>query len=109
MVDSNLVIPNPKNSRNGVDRFYWYYAAYSAEFARKTLSQIASSNGAIVVDPWNGSGTTTAAASDLGFKSVGLDLNPVAMIISHARFSSQADAARVKKAFNQLSLSVISK
>ncbi len=108
MIDSNLVIPNPKNSRNGIDGFYRYYAAYSAEFAQKTLSQIATSNGAIVVDPWNGSGTTTAVASDLGLNSVGLDLNPVSIIISHARFASQADATRVVKAIDQFALNDVS-
>jgi len=37
------------------------------------------------LDPWNGSGTTTEAATDLGYHAKGYDLNPVMIIIAKAR------------------------
>lgn len=37
------------------------------------------------MDPWNGSGTTTEAAKDLGYHAKGYDLNPVMIIIAKAR------------------------
>ena len=39
----------------------------------------------LVVDPWNGAGTTTAAAAALGLDARGFDINPAAVIIGRAR------------------------
>ena len=38
-----------------------------------------------IIDPWNGSGTTTSVASRLGIASQGIDLNPVMTIVARAR------------------------
>jgi hypothetical protein len=38
-----------------------------------------------VLDPWNGSGTTTRAAQTVGFPSIGIDYNPVASIVAHLK------------------------
>ena len=46
----------------------------------------------IVLDPWNGSGTTTQAASKLGFNSIGCDLNPVMIIVTKARLLPPSEA-----------------
>ena len=40
---------------------------------------------AIVVDPWNGAGTTTAAAAAFGLTAMGYDINPAAVVIGRAR------------------------
>ncbi|MFE5987681.1 hypothetical protein [Streptomyces sp. NPDC056453] len=40
---------------------------------------------AVVLDPWNGSGTTTLAAQHEGFRAVGIDRNPVANIVARLR------------------------
>jgi hypothetical protein len=47
-----------------------------------------------VFDPWNGSGTTTYAASLLGLRSYGFDLNPVMIVVARARLlpASEADS-----------------
>ncbi|WP_158642018.1 class I SAM-dependent methyltransferase [Corallococcus sp. AB018] len=48
-----------------------------------------------MLDPWNGSGTTTMAAARLGLRSYGVDLNPFAALIAQAKtvsFSSPEDA-----------------
>ena len=39
----------------------------------------------VILDPWNGAGTTTKAASELGIRSFGLDLNPVMVVVAKAR------------------------
>lgn len=48
------------------------------------------------MDPWNGSGTTTFSASQLGFASRGLDLNPVMVVIAKARLLPQSEADAVE-------------
>jgi DNA methylase len=49
--------------------------------------------GAVVFDPWNGSGTTTRAASRLGLPSLGFDLNPVMIVVALARLLPFSEAS----------------
>jgi hypothetical protein len=51
-----------------------------------------SPRGAIILDPWNGSGTTTYAASTLGLSSIGIDLKPVMIIVARARLLPPSEA-----------------
>jgi SAM-dependent methyltransferase len=81
-----------------VDAWYPYYAGFSAEFARRVLEAIP--RGATVLDPWNGSGTTTHAAAALGIRSIGIDLNPFAALLAGAKavsFSSQDEARHIAR------------
>jgi len=39
----------------------------------------------LVVDPWNGAGTTTVAAAASGLNAMGFDINPAAILIGRAR------------------------
>jgi len=48
-----------------------------------------------VLDPWNGSGTTTRIAHELGHRAIGFDLNPVANLIASAKIVHPDDAAHV--------------
>jgi DNA modification methylase len=88
MIIKELPISSPKRdqrSQNGWDGFFPYYAGYPETFARGILGGAGLRSGAVILDPWNGSGTTTFAAAHLGFKAIGLDLNPVMVIVSRAR------------------------
>lgn len=66
---------------------YPYYAGFAYEWAVAELQELDLESGSLVLDPWNGAGTTTVAASVLGFRSVGVDLNPVAVIAAKARIT----------------------
>lgn len=85
---TELSISSPK--RNGRvqtawERFFPYYAGFPERFANDVLTSLHLKAGATVLDPWNGSGTTTYAAIHRGYKAIGLDLNPVMVIVSRAR------------------------
>jgi hypothetical protein len=93
----DLVISSPKRSARdarGWEAFFPYYAGFSEAFARSVLKSAALSSQAQVLDPWNGSGTTTFSASQLGLASTGFDLNPIMLVVARARLlaSSEADA-----------------
>ncbi len=93
----SLVIESPKRTNHpqtGWDGFFPYYAGYPEGFARAVLKSAALPHDAVVLDPWNGSGTTTFSASRLGLTSRGFDLNPVMIVIARARLlpSSEADS-----------------
>lgn len=93
----DLDISSPKRDRrlqSGWEGFFPYYAGYPEAFATRILASAKLKPGATVLDPWNGSGTTTYAAAQLGFAARGYDLNPVMVIVARARLlaPSEADA-----------------
>jgi tRNA G10 N-methylase Trm11 len=90
-----LHIVSPKRDKrlqNGWEGFFPYYAGYPELFARELLQSAKLSPGAVVLDPWNGSGTTTYAAASLGLKSIGIDLNPVMIVVARARLLPPSEA-----------------
>lgn len=50
----------------------------------------------MILDPWNGSGTTTAAAASFGYGAVGFDINPVSVTVAKGRLFSQGDIKSVE-------------
>ena len=48
------------------------------------------------LDPWSGSGTTTAACSKLGLPSIGVDINPALTVIAKARLTSPSKSSVLK-------------
>ena len=82
-------ISTPKTSgcsrSTGRSRFYDYYAGYSDSFAHDVIRSLDLCPDSTVLDPWNGSGTTTYAAGCLGLKAVGLDVNPSMTLVAKAR------------------------
>ncbi len=80
--------PKRKAHGPGLDGWYPYYSGFSYKFVRTILPELIKKRRAVVLDPWNGSGTTTAAAWHLGHISLGFDLNPAAVTIANAKFVS---------------------
>ena len=90
-----LCIVSPKRNKRlqtGWEGFFPYYAGYPEIFARELLLSAKLSDDAVVLDPWNGSGTTTYTASSLGLNSIGIDLNPVMIIVARARLLPPSEA-----------------
>ena len=76
----------------GWQGFFPYYAGYPERFARSLLASAGLGNNARILDPWNGSGTTTYSASHLGLASRGIDINPVMLIVARARLLPRSEA-----------------
>jgi hypothetical protein len=77
---------NPKRTVSGQpdSEWYGYYAGYADQFVAEVVRALPEEVGT-VLDPWNGSGTTTSVASAQGISSRGIDLNPAAVLIAKAR------------------------
>jgi DNA modification methylase len=82
----------PATKRRGVEAWFPYYAGYSSEFVRQALIGLDSKPGWTVLDPWNGSGTTTHIADSFGCDALGFDINPAAALVASARLTRAADA-----------------
>ncbi|MES2445431.1 MAG: DNA methyltransferase [Pseudomonadota bacterium] len=92
----NLAIGSPKRARghgDGWEGFFPYYAGFPAEFAKNLISSAELGRDDVILDPWNGSGTTSYAAALCGRSAIGIDINPVMVIVARARLlgSSEAD------------------
>jgi hypothetical protein len=68
----------------GLHSWHQFYAGYSEQFVRDILTALAEPN-TIILDIWNGSGTTTLAAQQAGLRSIGIELNPVMAIHAGAK------------------------
>jgi len=75
----------PGEPRAGTRSWYKYYAGFSADFVRDVLAGLDLASDELVIDPWNGSGTTTAVADELGVPAWGGDINPAMVVIAKAR------------------------
>lgn len=79
---------NPKRSKataTSKESWFDYYASFSAAFVRTVLERLLPEREGPVLDPWNGSGTTTTTAHELGVNSTGLDINPVMAVVAKAK------------------------
>src|SRR6266481_442306 len=81
------MVTTPKLRQQGKkqDRIYRYYAGYSTTFVQDVLKVIDVPENGLVLDPWNGSGTTTSVCARLGYSAIGYDLNPAMVIVARAR------------------------
>ena len=78
--------PKRRTSQELRDKCWFnYYAGYAPEFVQNTLNRFDLSPDAVVLDPWNGSGTTATVARRSGFQVYGYDLNPIMAIVAKAR------------------------
>jgi SAM-dependent methyltransferase len=64
--------------------WYGYYAGYADKFVADIVAALPQA-AKTVLDPWNGSGTTTAVATAASLGSKGFDINPAAVTIAKAR------------------------
>ena len=93
-----MTLSCPKLPRNSIG--YRYYAGYSRTFVRDILSHWPRHS--LVLDPWNGSGTTTTVAAELGIDSVGVDLNPAMVVVAKAALLSEQDISVLRQQAGEL-------
>jgi SAM-dependent methyltransferase len=91
-----------KESRTGRASWYEYYAGFSTHFVQDALYYAELESRARILDPWNGSGTTTEIASAHGFEVLGFDLNPVMVIVAKARLLGPTVQASLKSLLDDL-------
>lgn len=75
---------SPKRAASSTS-WYPYYAAYSSDFVADALGLLDLSRNALVLDPWNGTGTTTVGARNAGYRAMGFDVNPALVIVAQGR------------------------
>lgn len=66
--------------------WYPYYAGFPSDFATSVLENHFSTVSHLV-DPWNGTGTTTTVAARRGLRCAGFDINPAVTVVARARLT----------------------
>lgn len=84
--DSYKPLVNFKQNRTlPIHSWFDYKQGYSPELIQKLVEDLRVSRGGLILDPFNGVGTTLLAADSLGIRSVGFDVNPVAVLASEVK------------------------
>ena len=83
--------------------WYPYYAGFTEQFVENVLSSDWH-DFRNVLDPWSGSGTTTAVCTKTGLASKGLDINPALTVIARGRLVP----ANTKRQLKELTKQVVS-
>ncbi len=90
-----IIDPKRRRDQNGRAAWYPYYAGFSYDFAYTLIESAELPADTVTLDDWNGSGTTTAAASALGLFTYGFDLNPAMVVVAKARLLSSTEYSSV--------------
>ena len=72
-------------SARSIHSFHSYPAKFIPEIPRAFLDEIQPRKDSLVFDPFCGCGTTLVEAQFAGYKSVGVDLNPIACLVSRIK------------------------
>ncbi|MFP3524579.1 DNA methyltransferase [Pantoea sp. SIMBA_072] len=106
------ILNNPKRTKlndKSINTLYEYYAGFSADFVLEKINSNKLLKNSTILDPWNGTGTTTSVSSLLGYNSIGVDLNPVMCIIATAKLSKLKDVKRAERFINEIKVPKFSK
>lgn len=104
-----MLIINPKRINESIEvKPFWYnyYAGYSHTFTQNIIESANLPDEAVILDPWNGAGTTTLMASVNGYQSIGIDLNPVMKIIAMAKQAIKDDAILVEERIKEVNANI---
>src|SRR4030042_6508612 len=80
------------------------YHRYPAKFIPQIVSRLAekyTKEGDLIVDPFGGCGTTLVESKAMGRPSIGVDINPVAVLITKAKITP-IDPIKIEKEFAEL-------
>ncbi len=73
---------------------YPYYAGFSASFVKTLLEYLGVERTDVVLDPWNGSGTTTTVCAENGIQSIGVDINPFMRVVANFKLLQSSIVAQ---------------
>lgn len=84
------------DSERPIQQWFKYREGYSIDMVREHIKGLP--KGSIILDPFCGCGTTLLAAQELGFKSIGFEINPMSALVSKVKTRNYT-----KKTIEQLS------
>ncbi len=86
-------------------RWYYYKEGFSPNLVETAIEQTGILKDDLIIDPFNGSGTTTLTSSLKGHKSIGIEVNPFTSFLSDAKIKN-ANILEINDLENELIKSV---
>lgn len=71
-------------------RWYYYKEGFSPNLVEKAIEQTEIRKDELIIDPFNGSGTTTLTSSLLGYNSIGIEVNPFTAFLASVKVENAA-------------------
>lgn len=106
--NSNGKLFNRQVTRYSTHGIHEYKGKFNPQIVRVLLNIFSPSPDAKVLDPFCGSGTTLLECTHLGIKSLGIDINPLAVFIANTKQKAvKIDVALLKKYLEQLENDII--
>jgi hypothetical protein len=95
------LFPPPRSPKKTPSAIEWYpfYAGYADGFVKDVLSHVPRDSG-FLIDPWNGAGTTTRVAASEGRSCIGIDANPVSVVLARGALVERAAEAGLRDMTN---------
>lgn len=90
----------PEARPHPLSNLHPYPARFIPEIPRRLIGALRPADGLAVLDPFCGSGTTLTEAQASGLRSIGIDLNPIAVLMS--RVKTSPIPAGVSKALSEV-------
>lgn len=72
--------------QSGINNIHWFPANFIPQIPSILIANLSDTN-SVILDPFCGSGTSIVESARLGRKSIGLDINPLAYIISKIKIT----------------------
>lgn len=94
--DAKPAISTPKLAAQVSGLGYHYYAGFSPSFVGDILDHLQVTAEDVVLDAWNGSGTTTLVCAQRGIEAVGTDLSPAMVVVGKGRLHRDERASAVE-------------
>lgn len=89
-----------KKDRHNIHKIFSYPAKFQG-YLPQVLIENLTVHGDLICDPYSGGGTTSATSALLGRNCYGIDLNPIAVIVSKAK-STQISTIKMMKCIDQI-------
>jgi site-specific DNA-methyltransferase (cytosine-N4-specific) len=78
-------LPKRRKLRYGPHDLHEYRGKFFPQLVKSLINAAGLEQGRLVLDPTCGSGTTNCEARSMGMKTIGLDLNPLSLLISRTK------------------------
>ncbi len=87
-------------------RWLDYKQGYADGLVRSIIGQASIPSGGIILDPFCGVGTTNLTAQSMGYSSVGLDINPIAILTAEVKthYYSESEIQEIENTIKDLSI-----